>query len=242
MPRVLLVLPSATYRAPDFLDAATRLGAEVVVGSEHRQALSESMGDRAVTLTLSQPELAADQIARLAERAPLDAIVAVDDGGTRAAAAAAARLGLRGNDPDAVARAREKAAMREALDAAGVRQPAWARHPEEVGYPCVLKPLTRAGSQGVIRADSADEAAAAADRIRRIVGDADAPLLVEEYVPGDEVAVEGLLTGGTLEVLAIFDKPDPLTGPFFEETIYVTPSRKPEATQQEIESATAEAA
>src|SRR6476469_5224267 len=92
MSRVLLVLPTATYRAPDFLDAAAKLGAEVVVGSEHRQAMSESMGDRAVTLSLSRPELAADQIERLAERAPLDAIVAVDDGGTRAAALAAERL------------------------------------------------------------------------------------------------------------------------------------------------------
>src|SRR3954454_13375065 len=103
MARVLLILPSATYRAPDFLDAAGRLGAEVVVGSEHRQALSEAMGDRAITLSLGQPERAADQIERLHRRAPLDAIVAVDDGGTRAAAVAGKRLGLRGNPPDAVA-------------------------------------------------------------------------------------------------------------------------------------------
>ena len=233
------MLPSATYRAPDFLDAAARLGAEVVVGSEHRQALSESMGDRSVTLTLSQPERAADQIEQLAERAPLDAIVAVDDGGTRAAAAAAKRLGLRGNAPEAVARARDKAAMREAFAAAGVPQPAFG---DDVGYPRVLKPLSRSGSQGVIRADTPDEAAAAADRIRAIVGDPEAPLLVEEFVPGDEVAVEALLTGGRLELLAIFDKPDPLDGPYFEETIYVTPSRKPPATLAAIERATADAA
>src|SRR3954468_15745295 len=140
VPRVLLVLPSATYRAPDFLDAAARLGAEVVIGSEHRQALSESMGDRSVTLTLSQPERAADQIERLAERAPLDAIVAVDDGGTRAAAAAASRLGLRGNAPEAVARTRDKASMRAALAAAGVSQPGFGSEPGAVGFPCVLKP------------------------------------------------------------------------------------------------------
>src|SRR3954452_7258250 len=115
MARVLLVLPTATYRAPDFLDAAARLGAEVVIGSEHRQALSESMGDRSVTLTLSRPGRPDDQIERLPERAPLDAIVAVDDGGTRAAAAAAKRLGLRGNAPESVAKARDKAAMRRAF-------------------------------------------------------------------------------------------------------------------------------
>ncbi len=242
MGRVLLILPSATYRAPDFLDAAARLGAEVVVGSEHRQALSESMGDRAITLSLGKPELAADQIEELHERTPLDAIVAVDDGGTRAAALAARRLGLRGNPPEAVAMARDKAAMRAALAEAGVRQPAFGDDPARVGFPCVLKPLDRAGSQGVIRADSPEEARAAAERIRAIVGDPEAELLVERFVPGEEVAVEALLRDGELEILAVFDKPDPLDGPYFEETIYVTPSRKPEAVLHEVEAAAGAAA
>src|SRR3954463_3330680 len=111
VPRVLLVLPTATYRAPDFIDAAAKLGAGVGVGAEHRRALSDSMGARAVVLSLRQPLRAADQIERLAERSPLDAVVAVDDGGTRAAAVASERLGLRGNPPEAVERARDKAAM-----------------------------------------------------------------------------------------------------------------------------------
>lgn len=226
------------------MDAAARLGAEVVVGSEHRQALSESMGDRAVTLTLSQPQMAADQIERLAERAPLDAIVAVDDGGTRAAAVASERLGLRGNPPEAVARARDKSAMREAFAAAGVTQPDWTlgADPGPVGFPCVVKPLTLSGSQGVIRADTPEEARAATERVRAILGDPQAELLFERFVPGDEVAVEALLDGGRLEVLAVFDKPDPLNGPYFEETIYVTPSRKPPAVLDAAERATADAA
>jgi biotin carboxylase len=237
-------LPTATYRAPDFLDAAAKLGAEVVVGSEHRQAMSDSMGDRAVTLSLSQPEMAADQIERLARRAPLDAIVAVDDGGTRAAALAADRLGLRGNPPEAVARARDKAKMREALDRAGVPQPRWrvGSDPEAVGFPCVLKPLTRSGSQGVIRADTPEQAADAAARIRAILDDEDAELLVERFAEGDEVAVEAILEAGRLTVLAVFDKPDPLDGPYFEETIYVTPSRKPAEVLDEIHRLTAQAA
>jgi biotin carboxylase len=243
---VLLILPSATYRAPDFLEAAARLGVEVVVGSEHRQAMSDSMGDRAVALSLSQPERAADQIERLARRAPLDAIVAVDDGGTRAAAAAANRLGLKGNAPEAVARARDKAKMRQAFDEARVPQPEWALSSDgdagAVGFPCVLKPLTRSGSQGVIRADTPDEAEAAVARIRAILGDDGAPLLIERFADGDEVAVEGLLQQGELQTLAIFDKPDPLDGPYFEETIYVTPSRKPRETEDEIERLTARAA
>jgi biotin carboxylase len=237
-------LPTATYRAPDFLDAAARLGAEVVVGSEHRQAMSDSMGDRSVTLTLSRPEMAADQIERLAERAPLDAIVAVDDGGTRAAALAADRLGLRGNPPEAVARARDKAKMRAAFDEAGVPQPDWSvgSDPAAVGFPCVLKPLTRSGSQGVIRANTAEEAAAAAARIRAILDDQGAELLVERFAEGEEVAVEGLLQDGDLEVLAVFDKPDPLDGPYFEETIYVTPSRHPPEVLEQVNRLTSEAA
>jgi biotin carboxylase len=236
--RVLLILPTATYRAGDFLAAAAKLGAEVVVGSEHRQALSEAMGDRTVVLSLRQPALAAGQIERVAARLPLDAVVAVDDGGTRAAALAAERLGLRGNPPAAVERARDKAAMRAAFAAAGVPQPDHrvAEAGDDVGAiaaalgpPVVVKPLTLSMSRGVIRADDPDAATAAAARVRAILADAgedpSGRLLVERFVPGTEVAVEGLLRDGALEVLAVFDKPDPLDGPYFEETLYVTPSR-----------------
>jgi biotin carboxylase len=132
--------------------------------------------------------------------------------------------------------------MRAALAEAGVAQPAFGDDPTQVGFPCVLKPLTRSGSQGVIRADTAEEAAEAAVRIRAILGDPEAELLVERFVPGEEVAVEGLLSDGELEVLAVFDKPDPLDGPYFEETIYVTPSRKPPAVLAEVHAATARAA
>jgi biotin carboxylase len=89
-----------------------------------------------------------------------------------------------------------------------------------------VKPTDLSASRGVIRADDVDAAVDAATRIRTM---SDGPILVEEYVPGFEVAVEGLARGaGTLDVLAVFDKPDPLEGPYFEETIYVTPSRLPD--------------
>jgi biotin carboxylase len=253
--RLLLVLPSATYRAADFVDAAARLGADVVVGSEHRQALSDSMGDRAVVLTLRQPLRAADQIQHLAGRAPLDAIVAVDDGGTRAAAAASERLGLRGNPLEAVERARDKAAMRSAFAEAAIPQPEYrvvrpgddeAAVAAELGGPVVVKPLTLSMSRGVIRADDPESAAHAVLRVRAILAEAGedpaSRLLMERFAPGEEVAVEGLLRGGELEVLATFDKPDPLDGPFFEETIYVTPSRLPQETQKAIAHETARAA
>ena len=182
-------------------------------------------------------------------------MVAVDDEGVLVAALAAQRLGLAHNPPDAAARSRDKAAMRRALEDAGVPQPEFrmagpdaevAGLAAEVGFPCVLKPVSLSGSRGVIRADDPEAAVVAAKRVRAILADAgedpEAPLLVERYIPGDEVAVEGLLRGGTLEPLAVFDKPDPLEGPYFEETIYVTPSRLPPETLDAIVRMTADAA
>jgi biotin carboxylase len=252
---VLLVLPSSTYRARDFLAAARELGVPVTVASDHQATLSAAMGDRALTLALSDPDRAAEEIAERARRTPFDAIVGVDDQGVLAAAVAAARLGLAHNPPDAVARTRDKAAMRTALAQAGVPQPRFAllgadtdpaAAAEDVGFPCVVKPLALSGSRGVIRADDAGAVRAAAARVRAILAaagePADAPLLIESYLPGAEVAVEALLDDGRLRVLAIFDKPDPLEGPYFEETLYVTPSRLPAATQAAIERAAAAAA
>ncbi|HZA87436.1 MAG TPA: ATP-grasp domain-containing protein [Acidimicrobiales bacterium] len=251
MPRILLLLPTATYRAADFVTAAARLGVDVVVGSEHRQALAGPMGDRAVVVPLAGGDAALDAIAALHDRTPLDAVLAVDDHGVVVAAAAAQRLGLRHNPPNAVAATRDKAAMRERLAAASLPQPAYrivahgadiASAATQVGYPCVVKPVSRSASQGVIRVDDAIQAAAAGIRIRAIVGDGPEPLLVERFVPGAEVAVEGLLLGGRLEVLAVFDKPDPMDGPFFEETIYVTPSRQPASVLADLEATVARAA
>ena len=243
MPRVLLILPTATYRAPDFLAAARALGVEVIVGSEQPQAMAGSMGDRSVVVPLEDPGAAVEAVATLHGRSPLDAVVAVDDQGVLIAAKAAARLGLPHNPLDAVAATRDKAAMRRAFAAAGVPQPRFevidGEPTASVGFPCVIKPVSLAASRGVIRADDPATATAAAARVRAMV---DGPLLVEEYVPGVEVAVEGLLRAGRLEVLAVFDKPDPLEGPYFEETIYVTPSRLAPELLATIERVTADAA
>ncbi|HEY3240967.1 MAG TPA: ATP-grasp domain-containing protein [Acidimicrobiia bacterium] len=272
MARVLILLPSATYRAPDFLAAAARLGTEVVVASDVAQTID--MGDRALVLDLADPEAAAAAVVEAAGRHPFDAVVAVDDQGVLVAALAAARLGLAHNPLGAVAATRDKAAMRTALAAAGtVRQPDFvvvapgargvpddpgARGVPEnigadvaaaaagVGFPCVVKPVSLSASRGVIRADDPAQAAAAGERVRAILAEAtgagDAPLVVERYIDGTEVAVEALLRGGRLEVLAVFDKPDPLVGPYFEETLYVTPSRLPADTQAGLVEAVAGAA
>ena len=241
--RVLLLVPTATYRARDFTDAARRLGVDVVVGSEAAQALETEMGERSLVVPMDDPEAAVEAIASLHERAPVDAVVAVDDQGVLVAAAAAAALGLPHNPIEAVAATRDKAAMRRALDAGGVPQPGWTwvTDPTRVHapeFPCVVKPTRRSGSQGVIRADDEAALGAAVDRVWQLCG---GPLLVEEYVPGVEVAVEAIVDHGHLEVLAIFDKPDPLVGPYFEETIYVTPSRLDDETIARVRQLTTDA-
>jgi biotin carboxylase len=223
---VLLVLPSTTYRAADFLKAAASLGASVVVATEDEPPL---LAERAVRVDLDDPEGAALAMVERDDRLPVDAVVAVDDRGVVAAAHAAQRLGLPHNPPDAVAATRDKARLRARLAAGEVAQPDFELLVDgglpTLPYPIVLKPLDRSGSTGVIRVDDDDEARAAMVRIRRIIGAPSATLLAERFVPGAEVSLEGLLRDGVLEVLAVFDKPDPLDGPYFEETIYVTPSK-----------------
>jgi len=252
--RVLLILPTATYRASEFLAAARALDAEVVVASERRQAMSGMIGDRALVVDLRRSEAAAEAIVARAQDKPLDAVLGVDEQGVLVAALAASRLGLAHNPAQAVAATRDKTAMRRAFAAAGVRQPGYrlagpeadvAQLAGEVGFPCVVKAVSLSGSRGVIRADNPAAADVAADRVRAILAaaraDLQAPLLIERYVPGAEVAVEGLLHGGALEILAVFDKPDPLEGPYFEETIYVTPSRLPAETLDAVSLRTTEA-
>ena len=259
-PRVLLILPSSTYRAADFVEAGIRVGVEVVVGSNHRQTLEGAVEGSLLTLDFRQPRTAAAKVVRFARQFPLQAVVGVEDEGVFLAAIAAAGLGLPHNSPEAVLATRDKHRCREILRAAGVRGPAFRKVPAhidpesiagEVEYPCVLKPLFLSASRGVIRADSPAAFADAFRRIRALLNDPEVALkggesarwiLVETFIPGAEVAVEGLLSGGRFRLLALFDKPDPLVGPFFEETIYVTPSRLPTPQQVEIVRVTARCA
>lgn len=262
-PRVLLLLATSSYRADDFLDAARHIGVDVVVGSDHRQALAAHTPDATLRVDFGDVDASVARIAELHGRAPLDAIVAAEDDGAVLAAAAAERLELPHNPPASVRAARYKDRLRAALSAAGLPSPAWRVIPVETeagaaarlvadspGYPCVLKPTFLSASRGVIRAD--DEAAFAAawrrvvailedPALRRREPDASRRVLVEAYVPGREAAVEGLLTDGRLDVIALFDKPDPLEGPYFEETLYVRPSRLPDSVQRDVRRVTAEA-
>ncbi len=245
---MVLLVPSSTYRVADFLDAARRLDVEVVVAAEELPALASLSPATSLVVDLDDPPGAAAAIARHDADVPVDAVVAVDDRGTVVAAQAAQLLGLAHNPPEAVAGARDKRQMRLLLAAAEVPQPAFAELPAEagpdelallvspLGFPCVVKPATLTASQGVLRVDDAGQLPAVVDRVRGIASRAGVPpgqpLLAERFVAGPEVALEGLLHQGDLEVLALFDKPDPLDGPAFEETIYVTPSRLAPADQR----------
>jgi biotin carboxylase len=258
MDRLLLLLPTTTYRTQDFLDAARTLGVDIVCASEAPSTFEAHAPDHLLTLDFSDPDGAAAKVAAFAARRRLDAVVGVDDPTAVAAAAIAERLGLRASAVAAVAAARDKYQMRHCLAAAGVPIPRFRRialkddpflAARGVDFPCVLKPLALSASRGVIRANNVDQFMAAFRRIAALLarddvevrGDAARFLLAEQYVPGLEVALEGLLVGGTLHTLALFDKPDPLEGPFFEETIYVTPSRLPVGVQSAVEGATAAA-
>ena len=261
---LLLLVPTRSYRTDDFRAAAARLGVPLVLGSDRCHRIEEAFGEAPglISLDYRRPARAAGQIAAAARRRPIRAVVPVDEGTAVIAALAAEKLGLPHNPPAAAGRAADKHAMRRALREAGVPVPDFRLFdltggPEgpagQVQYPCVLKPLLLSASRGVIRADDPASFAGAWRRVERILEAARAErrprdqrvarqVLVEDFVPGAEVAVEGLLRGGSLELLALFDKPDPLDGPYFEETLYVTPSRHPAALQQAVQRVAAEAA
>ena len=259
MPRVLLLLPTRTYRARDFMEAAYRLGVEVVVGSERQQAFAPLFPGGHLRLDFLRPRQAVRAIAAFSRSYPLDAVVAVDDEGTLLAATAAKALGLPHNPVAAVAATRDKYRLRRKMAATGLLSPRFerlsaeddpVRSAQRMPFPCVLKPLHLAASRGVMRADDAKQFVVAFERLVAILRAPDVVqrgsrlarhLLVEAFIPGTEVALEGLLVGGELTILAVFDKPDPLDGPFFEETLYVTPSRLPADVQADLAAQTAKA-
>ena len=253
MSTVALVLPTGGYRGPDFVAAAEELGIDLLVLSDGTLGYPGGVVSDVVVADCSDTDAAAEALVEAAGRRPVDAVVGVDDQGVLVAAAAAVRLGLPHNPVGAVAATRDKAAMRRLLDAAGVPQPRFAvvgpdddphEAAEAVGFPVVIKPVSLSASRGVMRVDGPAAVAPAVRRIEAILAEAGKPvrpLLVEGFVTGPEVAVEALATPSGLELLAIFDKPDPLDGPFFEETIYTTPSRHPQEALDEVERVVARA-
>src|SRR5882672_3897505 len=242
MSRLLILASKLGYQTRSFAETARAMGVEVVFASDRCHQLDDPWSDGAIARRIVQQSLVR----------PVDGLIALGDRPTKTAAVAARALGITYNSPEAVENCRSKLRQREVLRDAGLPVPGFfsfrldkrlEKILPRVQFPCVIKPLRLAASQGVIRANNSEEFQAAVARIRALLespeiqatheADRDR-LLVERYIPGAEVAVEGLLSRGKLRILGIFDKPDPLEGPYFEETIYVTPSRLLEETQERI--------
>ena len=247
--KLLLIGATTGYQTRVFAESAARLGFELVLATDRCHVLDDPWGDHAIALRFEDPQAAAEV---LAAEPGVDGIVAVGDRPAYIAALAAARLRIPYNSADAVLASRNKFIARGRFRAAGLLVPQFhrvalkdgpERAAESAPYPCVLKPLGLSASRGVIRANDPREFASAFRRIEtllrdpdilRLHEDQDGFLQVESFIEGREFALEGILTGGKLRVLAIFDKPDPLDGPYFEETIYITPSREPAEAQRGI--------
>jgi biotin carboxylase len=239
--RVLVLAATTGYQTRVFEEAARRIGFEPVMATDRCLHLPDPWGDGAVAVRFQEPEAGAEALAKL-DPAP-DGIVAVGDAPTRIAALTAAKLGLRFHTHEAVVRCRDKFIAHERFREAGLPCPEYFRVPvhvdlaeavRSVRFPCVLKPLGLSGSRGVIRANDEAEFAGAFERICAILSQPEVRrvreteqdfIQIEEYIPGREFALEGLVIDGVLQTLAIFEKPDPLEGPFFEETVYLTPPR-----------------
>jgi glutathione synthase/RimK-type ligase-like ATP-grasp enzyme len=260
MPRVLLLATTTGYQTRSFGEAAERLGVDLVFATNRCDVLEDPWRDGAIPIRFNDEHGSVDAILVGHHTRPIDGVLVVGDRPTVIAARALEALGLPGHSPNAAAAARNKLRSRERLRDAGLPMPWFVPtmidgDPHEVarsvGYPCVIKPLALSASRGVMRANDSEELIAASFRLRALLRSADVRVeqdeahemaLVEGFIPGPEYAIEGLLHHGALTVLAVFDKPDPLDGPFFEETIYVTPSVAPAAIQEAIVSTTARAA
>src|SRR6266852_9470891 len=253
-PKLLLLFTAKLgYQTRSFEEAAQKLGVRLLYVTERCHQLEDPWGDQAIAVHFESPEAAAYTVMEAVRGLDVSGILALGDRPAAAAAYAARGLGIRYNHPAAVEACRSKLRMREVFRDAGLNVP-WFRNlpidpaPEPallgIQFPCVLKPLSLSASQGVVRANNREEFLAAAARVRRLLKSPEIlatrepnleQILVEGYIPGREVAVEGLLTDGALRLLAIFDKPDPLEGPYFEETIYITPSRLPESQLRDVQ-------
>lgn len=251
--RLLLFATKLGYQTRAFNAAAEKLDVDLAFVTDRCNLLDDPWNDQAIAVHFENPEAAAHSVLQSQRELPVDGVLALGDRPGPTAAHVARALGILHNHPASVEACRNKFRMREVLRDAGLPEPAFRSVPLHplpepsllgISYPCVLKPLSLSASQGVVRANNREEFMAVVARLKRLLESPEIQvtrepyldhMLVETYLPGREVAVEGLLTEGALRILAIFDKPDPLEGPYFEETIYVTPSRLAVREQQTVQ-------
>ena len=252
MRHVLLLATTTGYQIRSFGEAAEKLGVRLIFASDRCDQLSDPWSDRAIPVRFWDEAASVDAVVAACTDTRPDGIIAVGDRPAVLAACIAEALGLPGNPPSAVRASRNKLASRRAFRAAGLLTPSFtdvsiADDPSALAadctFPAVVKPLALSGSRGVMRVDRASDFVWAFERLGRLLvspdivserDDAHGRALIESYIPGNEFAIEGVMTAGVFTPFVIFDKPEPLVGPFFEETIYVTPSRASHAVQQAI--------
>lgn len=245
---ILLIAPHRSYRLAPFIDAARKLGIHVLIASEGEYSLVPDIAS-GIHIEFANRQQALQRLLEVYQHTPYQAVLGIDDFSVALASEVAAQLGLRHNAVDASHLTQRKDLARERLFDAGVNVPwhmtidlrrAVTAQIKDAEYPLVLKPLSLSASRGVMRVNTLNEALKACERIAAIAQDSDmrtelkTRLLAESFISGAEVAYEGLLNDGVLQQLAIFDKPDPLEGPFFEETYYIAPSRHEKTLQQQI--------
>ena len=259
-PRVLLLARTTGYQTRSFGDAAEALGVDLVFATDRCNRLDDPWRDEAIPVRFHEEEASLAAIVEALAARPPAGVLVVGDRPAVLAARAAAALGLDGNSPPAAAASGNKLLFRAALETAGLPRP-WFRSvevaadptaiAETLSFPCVVKPLALSGSQGVMRANGPDSFVAAFDRLGALLTSpqvrserqpGNATILVEGFIAGQEFAIEGVIHRGRFQTLAIFDKPEPLDGPFFEETIYVTPSSLSREVQTRVSAAVASAA
>ncbi|TDI26192.1 MAG: ATP-grasp domain-containing protein [Acidobacteria bacterium] len=259
MRRVLLIATTTGYQTRAFGEAADRIGVELVFATDRCHRLDDPWRDGAIPVRFHDEAAFLEAIGEAARHRPVHGVLAVGDRPAVFAALACEALGLRGHPPAAARASGDKLETRRRFAAAGLPCPAFsevlldsdlATVRPELEFPCVVKPLALSGSRGVIRADNPETLHAALERVRRLLSrpairerrhPSDDRVVLETFIPGREYAVEGVVEDGTLRVLAVFDKPDPLDGPFFEESIYVTPSAEPADEQRRMAQAVANA-
>ena len=244
-PRVLLVAPDRSYRTGAFVNAGNALGIQITVASWGQTPLALNQGG--IRIDPRSPASSLPRIRDAASGVPFAAILATDDATVPLAHEICLELGLPTNEPSALQASTNKLRFRQACKEKGITAPCFmvieplAPVPSNIApveFPCVVKPLSLSASRGVIRCENQEDITKAIPRVRTLISDEDSKgdqrVLIENYIDGDEYSVEALLHNRELKIIAIFEKPDRLSGPFFEETIYVTPPRIPKRSQNAI--------
>ena len=256
MSRVLIIAPHGSYRTSAYVAAAHQLKLDVLIASEGKHSIVSEYA-QGLHINFQDEEASLQLILQEAEKHPFTAIIGTDDSSTELAAKASTALNLPHNPLSAVTLGRRKDLARECLALESVLVPdfriihlqsPWQSQLDDIIYPVVVKPVALSASRGVIRADNQADLITAIHRIKSILkneaglsAEEKQALLIESFISGDEVAVEGMLHQGELEILSVFDKPDPLNGPYFEETYYITPSRHAKEKLEQLHQVVADA-